>query len=96
MISNIQKLAEDTILVAFNSGDIDIYQHMIGNDINSNSFTHVKRFNGIQGKRINVSVTVKDQYLVLATECGNIFLISTKTNDTIDHIDKIQKITAMC
>ena len=64
------------VLMTSNTGQISMYRHMRNSDIADPCFEHVKTYTALAWKQISSSLAVRDEYIILATECGLLSLLS--------------------
>lgn len=53
-----------------------MYRHMRNYDIDDSCFELVKTYSALAWKQISSSLAVRDEYIILATECGLLSLLS--------------------
>lgn len=69
---------------------------MVYGDITSTKCLKVDNLTGVEWKRVTVATIVYEDYVLLATECGKLNLLSRAAHGVIDSVNENYKITAMC
>lgn len=67
--------------MSYNSSETEILRHTRKKD--GSMCTKVGKLTGMEWKRVTVSVAIRDEYLIMATECGTINLLKKYQTNVI-------------